>query len=179
MNKKTTKYKFCRRFLILLAVLFMSLILETEAQSTLPGLFKSESPVYSNFIVQILLNGSSPLQKANFVYENKKEMSKIKIRQSKINDDTSGNKDNRVTKIHTINHADELILTLYLSEGDQRIQMVVYNLLGKIVMEPQYISQSKGEYDHNFSIANLPNGVYLCVLTGKNFRIKEKFVISR
>lgn len=179
MNNKVTKYKFCKRFLLFFAVLFIFVFIKTEAQSTLHGLFKSESPVYPNYIMQILLNGSAPLQKANFVGENKKEMSKIRIRQSRISEDTSGNRDNRVTKIHTANHADELILTIYLSESDQRIQVVVYNLLGKVVMEPQYISQSKGEYDHSFNIANLPNGVYLCVLTGKNFRIKEKFVISR
>lgn len=107
------------------------------------------------------------------------EVNGEKLTGNKLAADTSGNKENSITKLYPSNRSDLLNIELELSETDQRLQISVYNLLGKVVVEPEYINPSSNKITHQLSISSLPNGVYLCVVLGKNFRLREKFIISR
>ncbi len=108
-----------------------------------------------------------------------KEVFKEKTSRRKLAEDTTGNRENRITKIIYNARGDEIQIELELAERDQKIQISAYNLLGKIVLEPLYTSQNSSVDRHTLNVSRIPNGVYLCVVVGKNFRLREKFIISR
>lgn len=66
-----------------------------------------------------------------------------------------------------------------LEDKDVNLTLKVYNMLGKEVAEIHKGTQPAREYTHEFPDAGLPNGIYICTLTGPNFRDTEKFIVSR
>lgn len=75
---------------------------------------------------------------------------------------------------------DTFRLLLDLGEDQHNISINAFNLLGKKVTEiyqgPEKAGRGK---DYTFNVGGLPNGIYICVVQGDNFRLAEKFVISR
>ncbi len=68
---------------------------------------------------------------------------------------------------------------LNLANYDEEIKLSVYNMLGKEVL---LIHQNKAlprDSEYTFDGSLLPNGIYICILEGKNYRDAEKFVVSR
>ncbi len=65
-----------------------------------------------------------------------------------------------------------------LSEYNIRIKLLVFNMLGNLVKEV-FIGVATEGPEYPFDASNLPNGLYLCILEGPNFRDAEKFTISR
>jgi len=65
-----------------------------------------------------------------------------------------------------------------LSEYNVQIKLLIFNMLGNLVEEVFVGVATKG-VDYPFIASNLPNGLYLCILEGPNFRDAEKFTISR
>lgn len=59
------------------------------------------------------------------------------------------------------------------------LDLGIYNMLGKKVMDVYHGSERKGEHDYSLSISELPEGVYICIMQGSNYRRAEKFYISR
>ena len=51
-------------------------------------------------------------------------------------------------------------------------------MLGNLVKEV-YSGTAIEDVEYPFDASNLPNGFYLCILQGPNFRDAEKFTISR
>jgi len=108
-----------------------------------------------------------------------KEVSKDRTSRRRLVEDTTGNKENRIVSIRPNNRGDLLEVKLSVVETDQNIQFLVYNLLGKIVLGPYDSTPSGNDYSYFINVSSLPNGVYLCVVIGRNFRLREKFIISR
>ena len=72
----------------------------------------------------------------------------------------------------------QFFVRIQLAEYNVEIKLLIFNMLGNLVKEAFAGVATKGvEYD--FDASNLPNGLYLCILEGPNFRDAEKFTISR
>ena len=67
---------------------------------------------------------------------------------------------------------------LQLTEYNVRIKLHVFNMLGNLVKEA-FVGIATKDVEYDFDASNLPNGLYLCILEGPNFRDAEKFTISR
>lgn len=84
---------------------------------------------------------------------------------------------NKITKVWYT--ATELNVQIYQVFKQQDITITVYNMLGKEVLEVfKGISSNNQEEVYSKSF-NLPNGIYICIMQGKNFKSSEKFIISR
>lgn len=64
--------------------------------------------------------------------------------------------------------------------GDQsRVEIGLYNMLGKKMADVYSGSASRGEHEYTTPVSDLPEGVYVCILQGDNFRRAAKFYLSR
>jgi len=89
-------------------------------------------------------------------------------------------KTNRIVSLR--DGGDIFYLYLELLDREQTITITVYNMLGKNVLDVYKARPQPDSIPYQITVSgppSLPNGVYLCVVTGKNFRLREKFVISR
>ena len=88
-------------------------------------------------------------------------------------------KNNRILGIRE-NSGGMYQLEIDLAENQQNLSIGVYNLLGKKVIDvnqgTEYAGKSK-MFDLN--VQGIPNGIYMCIVQGDNFRLAEKFYISR
>lgn len=66
-----------------------------------------------------------------------------------------------------------------LASDEAMVDISIYNMLGKRVMEVFKGASSRGVHEHTQSISELPEGVYMCVMQGSNFRKAEKFFFNR
>lgn len=66
-----------------------------------------------------------------------------------------------------------------MASDEPLVDIAIFNMLGKRVMEVYKGSSSRGVHEHTQSVSDLPEGVYMCVLQGSNFRKAEKFFFSR
>ncbi len=70
--------------------------------------------------------------------------------------------------------------TVQVSLGDtQYIEVFAYSLLGKKVMDIYTGEAKTGTNNLPFDISQLSNGMYICVVRGKTFKLAEKFLVSR
>ncbi len=90
------------------------------------------------------------------------------------------NADSLIGKIEAIWHkGNQYYVKLKLANYDEDIKLSVFNMLGKEVL---LIHQNKAlprNIDYSFDSSLLPNGIFICILEGKNYRDAEKFVVSR
>ena len=61
----------------------------------------------------------------------------------------------------------------------QTVEIVAFNILGKRVAEVYAGEAKAGMNTVGFDLSNLSNGVYICVVRGRNFKTAEKFIVSR
>lgn len=107
----------------------------------------------------------------------KKDAVKPKSYLNAVNEDTT-KKENKITSVRE--SSDKILLYIDLIDYDQKIQISVFNLLGKKVLDVfEGMPYKDPDYAYEISKSNLPNGVYLFIVLGKNFKLREKFVISR
>ncbi|MBC8125409.1 MAG: T9SS type A sorting domain-containing protein [Candidatus Kapabacteria bacterium] len=66
-----------------------------------------------------------------------------------------------------------------LVEEQTVIDIGIYNMLGKKVMDVYKGYSSRGQHDYTQPIPDLPEGVYICIMQGSDFRKAEKFYFSR
>ncbi len=66
-----------------------------------------------------------------------------------------------------------------LATDQQQVDLAIFNMLGKRMTDVYRGPASKGEHEYTTSISDLPEGVYICILQGSNFRRAEKFYLSR
>lgn len=153
--------------------------------------FAHNTPLYSKLNVnEILFISSSDKPKSflEIIFQLKESNTGTKIAQKKdtgkqksylnsVNEDTT-KKENKITSVRE--SSDKISLYIDLIDYDQRIQISVFNLLGKKVLDVfEGLPYKDPDYPYEISKSNLPNGVYLFVVLGKNFKLREKFVISR
>ena len=65
-----------------------------------------------------------------------------------------------------------------LSEA-QTIEIVAFNILGKRVADIYSGAARSGINTVSFDLSGFSDGVYICVVRGKNFKTAEKFLVSR
>jgi hypothetical protein len=66
-----------------------------------------------------------------------------------------------------------------LAREEPLIEIGIYNMLGKRVMDVYKGASGRGQQEFTQSLAELPDGVYICILQGDNFRKAEKFYFRR
>ena len=104
---------------------------------------------------------------------------KSDTKKAKIETDSTKPK-NRIESLR--DGGDIFYLYLVLSDRESPIKITVYNMLGKKVLDVYNGYPKPNGIPYEISISgppSLPNGVYLCVVIGKNFRLREKFVVAR
>jgi hypothetical protein len=72
----------------------------------------------------------------------------------------------------------EHFLIVELASEQRRLEIAVYNLLGKRVATVYQGKASPGVHEYPIPSAELPNGVYICVVQGDGFRLAQKFVVA-
>jgi len=90
---------------------------------------------------------------------------------------TSADTLNKISRIWS--QGDTYNIRVRLAETDVNIQLGAYNMLGKEVLKIYSGKANAKESIYTFTTADLPNGVYFCVLQGPNFRNAEKFIVSK
>lgn len=109
-----------------------------------------------------------------------KQVNNKKLKSSETKGDTTIKRVNKITSILERRDGEGYYLLLELEDYEQRIQIAAYNLLGKKVLDIYNgIPINDPDYRYDIMTNNLPNGVYICFVFGKNFRLQEKFVVSR
>jgi len=84
---------------------------------------------------------------------------------------------NKITKVWYTSA--ELNIQVYQVFKQQEIAITVYNMLGKEVLEVFKGTSTTSTEETYSKTFNLPNGIYICIMQGKNFKSSEKFIISR
>jgi hypothetical protein len=95
---------------------------------------------------------------------------------AQINDSTRG-KDARIY-VNTDRVSERGIVQVSMNEP-QYIEVIAYNVLGKKVMDIYSGEAKTGNTMLPFDTTPLSNGIYICVVRGKNFKLAEKFLVSR
>jgi len=68
---------------------------------------------------------------------------------------------------------------LEIENPEQKIKIIVYNLLGKKVLDIYEGKPKDPSQPYEFSVAELPKGIFLLVVVGDNFRLREKLVVTK
>jgi hypothetical protein len=88
-------------------------------------------------------------------------------------------KNNRIVSIRE--HSGGIYqLELDVSDNQQNLSIGIYNLLGKRVVDVHQGSEFSGKSKmFDINVQGVPNGIYMCIVQGDNFRLAEKFYVSR
>ncbi len=77
------------------------------------------------------------------------------------------------------NKGDQYFVKISLADYQSEVSLVAYNMIGKEVLVIHQGTPRPKDSIYEFSTQELPNGVYFCVLRGKNFKKAEKFIVSK
>lgn len=97
------------------------------------------------------------------------------IRVHKTENDTL--KENKIVNIYS--NKDLFYVELDLSDKESHIVLAAYNIIGKPVKEIHNGKPLPEGTKYEFRATDLPNGIYLCILEGRNYRSVKKFIVSR
>jgi len=88
--------------------------------------------------------------------------------------------DTSITRIKSIKETkDGLLLTVELADDQQNLIVSAYNLLGKKVLDIYHGGEKAGVKEYPLNTNSIPSGIYICVVQGDNFRLAEKFFVSK
>jgi hypothetical protein len=86
----------------------------------------------------------------------------------------------RENRIQSIHEADgEHVIVVELASDQRRLDISVYNLLGKRVLSVYQGKAAAGVREFRIQTSGLPNGIYICVVQGDGFRLAQKLALSR
>lgn len=102
-----------------------------------------------------------------------------KYYENKIENDTSQSKGNRIISIRETDKGDRMAVYLQIENPDKNINIVIYNLLGKKVLDVYEGKPKDPSQPYEFSTNELPKGIFLLVVIGDNFRLREKLIIAK
>lgn len=74
---------------------------------------------------------------------------------------------------------DVFTVKVELASDEASLDLGIYNMLGKRVMDVFKGPSSRGPHEYTQPISDLPEGVYICIAQGSDFRRAEKFYLSR
>lgn len=84
---------------------------------------------------------------------------------------------NSITNLYINN--DIIYVDVQVKDQNSKIRLSIYNMLAKEVLLIIDNFQTSENFTYQKNISELPNGAYICVMIGNNFRDAEKFLISR
>jgi lipopolysaccharide export LptBFGC system permease protein LptF len=71
-------------------------------------------------------------------------------------------------------------LELDIADNQQNLSIGIFNLLGKKVIDVHQGGEFAGRSKmFDINVQGIPNGIYMCIVQGDNFRLAEKFYVSR
>lgn len=97
----------------------------------------------------------------------------------KTESDTSITKGNRILSIREAEKGDKMAIYIQVENMEKNISIVVYNLLGKKVLDVYEGKPKDPSQPYEFSTNELPKGIFLLVVIGENFRLRDKLVITK
>lgn len=74
---------------------------------------------------------------------------------------------------------DVVVVRVELQRDEPQLEIGLYNMLGKKVQDVQKGATSRGTHEYTAPVSDLPEGVYICIMQGADFRRAEKFYLSR
>lgn len=95
-----------------------------------------------------------------------------------IENDTSI-QSNRILSIRESEKGDKIQIYIQIENKEQNIKIIIYNLLGKKIMELYEGPPKDYNQPYELTTSDLPKGIFLIVVSGENFRLREKLIISR
>lgn len=88
-------------------------------------------------------------------------------------------KSNRILAIRESEKGDKIQIYTQIENKEQNIKITIYNLLGKKVMELYEGPPKDSNQPYELTTSDFPKGIFLIVISGDNFRLREKLIISR
>lgn len=158
--------------MILFLLIFVFVATDLSAQYSYNNYIYIEEP--KSFIDLLFHTKQSKIYKQKEVQDIKSDTNKAIVKTD------STKPENRIESLR--DGGDIFYLYLVLSDRESPIKIIVYNMLGKRVLDVYNGYPKPKSNPYEISIDGpppLPNGVYLCVVIGKNFRLREKFVVAR
>lgn len=124
-----------------------------------------------------LINKSNPATTGTIIATPNMKSNKVSNYTAKANSDSTTS-NSRITKIWNSN--ERYFVEVILEDKNAVVELVAYNMFGKNVQNiDDIIELNSTTRVYSFNATSLPNGVYLCVLQGRNIRDVEKFIVSR
>jgi hypothetical protein len=161
--------------IILLCLIFLFASQDLSAQYSYNKYLSVEKDKKAKSFIDLLFKVNKPKK----LKQVKLHKQTSKVEEAKVKNDTNQAK-NRIESLR--DGGDIFYLYIVLADHESRIKITVYNMLGKKVLDVYEGYPLPNGVPHEIYIDGppaLPNGVYLCVVVGKNFRLREKFVVSR
>ena len=161
---------------IVLCVSFLLICSQFSAQAVLhePTLFQKQKPSSVRFSSK--LTQKKPAKKARSP-QAKPLSVPIPSRADALARTDTTRKEYRV-EVFTDVGSERGAVRVTLNES-QPIEIVAFNILGKRVAEVFSGEAHAGMNTVSFDLSGLSDGVYLCVVRGRNFKTAEKFLVSR
>lgn len=88
-------------------------------------------------------------------------------------------KANRIISIRESEKGDKIQIFIQIENKEQNIKIMIYNLLGKKVLDLYEGQPKDSNQPYEVNTSDLPKGIFLIVVSGENFRLREKLIISR
>lgn len=88
-------------------------------------------------------------------------------------------KANRILSIQESEKGDKILIFIEVEKKEQNIKIVIYNLLGKKVLDLYDGQPKEPNQPYELITSDLPKGIFLIVVSGDNFRLRDKLIISR
>jgi len=159
----------------LLLILFLLPVQDLISQNNYSKYIAVETDAKQKTFIDMLFE----LNPNVYTAKTKKKPEYYKTKTEEVAQDTTP-KRNRIASLR--DGGDIFYLYLELVDRDDKISIDVFNMLGKKVLSVYDGYPYPNGIPYEILVSGpppLPNGVYLCVVVGKNFRLREKFVVSR
>ena len=85
--------------------------------------------------------------------------------------------DNKI--VSTVATADVFTTVVSVASAQAKLDVGIYNMLGKRMADVYTGAAARGMHEFTTPISQLPDGVYICIMQGSNFRRASKFYLSR
>ncbi|MGQ9819568.1 MAG: T9SS type A sorting domain-containing protein [Candidatus Kapaibacteriales bacterium] len=141
------------------------------------SLFMDSCGTYLDFLFTIGgVKTNSKIAQFDKRFKNGKKGSSTK---NDLTENDTALKSNRIISIQESEKGDKIQIYIQVDNKEQNIKITIYNLLGKKVMELYQGPPKDSNQPYELITSDLPKGIFLIVVSGDNFRLREKLIISR
>lgn len=132
--------------------------------------------------VEALADHSGPKRKKGFSSGVRSTLTQLRSKNVYISKTASASRSiaDTAARIQSVKTSgDKCEVKLSLPSEVSQIEISIHNILGRKMPDTWKGEPRKDSELYELSINGLPEGMYICVVQGKNFRLAEKFIISR